>query len=280
MKGLYFLILFIFSAPRLSSQITLEAVLIDSESLLPLAYVNIGLLDQAKGTVSNPQGYFRLDLEKAEGKIVFSSIAYTRLEVLVKDILGLDTIRLVPVARQLPEVKVFARRLGSEEKMLGLKNKTRGMSVMYVSQQLGAEIGTPLQVKKPFFIKTANFVFNHAKGDSLLFRVNLYDYAQGKPGEKILQDHVFLKARAQKGVYTVNLEDYQLFLQDDVFLSLEWLNDMDGNTNTELTIDTKKGKGLSGVFYRRASQAPFERMDFINTALKPCFYLFGVESEE
>lgn len=264
----------------LLAQSRLEALVLDSDSLKPVPFVNIGLKSKPIGTVSSPQGYFTLDLEDTEGSLVFSSIGYSPLEVLVKDILGLDTIRLDPIDRELPEVKVIAKRLQSEEKMLGVKNKTRGLSVMYVSQQLGAEIGTPLRVKKPFYVKTANFVFNHAKGDSLLFRVNLYTYSKAKPGEKILKENVFLRAKAIKGLHTVDLSEYNLFLTDDVFLSLEWLNDLDGNRNTKLTVDTKKGKNLPGVYYRKASNWPVERMDYINPALKPCFYLFGLESEE
>jgi hypothetical protein len=64
-------------------------------------------------------------------------------------------------------------------------------------------------------------VINHVSEDidSLLFRVNVYDYQKGIPGEKILKENVFIKSIREKGVHSVDLSLFNLILEHDVLLT-------------------------------------------------------------
>ncbi|NRA51931.1 MAG: hypothetical protein HRU12_22620, partial [Phaeodactylibacter sp.] len=137
------------------------------------------------------------------------------------------------------------------------------------------EIGAAIQIKEPVFIKHANFVLNHAGGDSLLFRVNIRDYQEGKPGSKLLKEDVFIHTKQKRGVISIDLTPYDLVLEADVLLSLEWIKDDKGKGNADITFDTKKAKSLKGVLVKKNSIGEFETMGYVNRKLKPCFYLIG-----
>ena len=259
----------------LFSQVDIKGVVINAQTNDPVPYVNIGVRNASIGTVSGPDGNFELRLRDKKEVVTFSSIGYEVVNFSGAELVGIAQIQLVPKDYQIAEVEVVASKFEGADKIFGVKNKTRGLSIGFGSRNLGTEIGAAIQIKEPVFIKHANFVLNHAGGDSLLFRVNIRDYQEGKPGPKLLKEDVFIHTKQKRGVISIDLTPYDLVLEADVLLSLEWIKDDKGKGNADITFDTKKAKSLKGVLVKKNSIGEFETMGYVNRKLKPCFYLIG-----
>ena len=255
-----------------------SGIVLDALERTPLSYVNIGIPKDGRGTVSDDKGYFQLDYKEDEEIIIFSAIGYKNIELKGRQLLQDSVILLEPMTYNIPTIEVTAHRLG-EEKIFGVRNKSRGESIAYGSYQLGSEIGSLIRIKKETAISSAHFVLNHAKGDSMLFRVKIYSFIDGEIGSQLLKENIFIKDKQRKGTVSVNLEDQQLVLNTDVLLALEWLRDFDELGNKGITFDTKRGKSPKGIFLKSSSNAPFEKLRY-NTGKNICFYLIGRESQQ
>lgn len=275
MKNLLFILpLLLFSQISLG-QYTLQGKVLNATTNEPIPFVNIGVKETAKGTVSNYQGDYELVLDNTDSKVIFSSIGFEVVSLSVKELLETTEVRLIPKSYELPEVVVTVRNLDGDYEMYGVKNKNRGLSVAFGSAQLGTEIGALIKIKKPIIVSTANFVLNHAKGDSLLFRLNIYDYTNKEVGEKILKEDIIIREKQRKGLYTIDLTSYNLILRNDILLSLEWIQDDNGQGNEGITFDTKGSGKLSGVMLKHSSIGDFKKMKYIGQRLKPCFYFIA-----
>ncbi len=78
-KHILFLVL-VFVSQVISAQSVITGKITDAKTMEPLPFVNIGLKDQAKGTFSDTNGAFRLELQKGTYTIFFSSVGYDRYE--------------------------------------------------------------------------------------------------------------------------------------------------------------------------------------------------------
>lgn len=266
------LILLLASA-ALPAQISILGKVLDAETREPIPYVNIGVRELAVGTVSNANGDYALHLPSAEDVVAFSSIGYQTVEVNAGELSRNGVVALTRKKYRFREVEVTARKFG-EEQIFGERNETRGPSVGFGSRQLGAEIGSLIELKAPTLIKSAHFVLNHAQGDSMLFRVNIYDYRDGQVGENVLRENIFIVARQKRGAIDVDLSGYDLILEGDVLLSLQWIRDDRGEGNVGITFDTKKGKSLKGIYVKDSSIGVFRKLTH-QQQFKPCFYMIG-----
>ncbi len=256
------------------AQISIKGIIVDASTNAPIPYVNIGILNTSSGTVSAPNGSFQFQLESSNHQIVFSSIGYEDLKINSQDLNIQDTIKLIKKDYQIEEIKIAATKFDGAEKRFGVKNKTRGGSIAFGGKQLGTEIGTPIKIDRPTYIKSANFVLNHAKGDSMNFRVNIYEYQDGKLGENILKENIIIKEKQRKGVISVDMSPYGLILDRNVFLCLEWIEDDGKRGNEGITFDTKKAKKPRGIYYRPASLKEFKKIPLKNR-YNTCFYFIG-----
>lgn len=262
----------------LNAQPIVKGIVLDQSDHSPIPFVNIGVKENARGTVSNGSGAYELKLKSLEDKVVFSSIGYEEVTFLGKELSQLKEVKLVPKDYNIEQIEVDATRFSDEEKIFGVRNETRGMSVGFGSQQLGAEIGAFIDFKKETLIKSVNFVLNHAKGDSMLFRVNIYTYIDGKVGEKLLKENLFLSAKQRKGTHSLDMSNYNLIIDHPVLLTLEWVYDDNGAGNMGLTFDTKKTKKMKGIQLRYSSLGDIKALP-LKKKHKPCFYFIGKEVE-
>ncbi len=254
-------------------QLAVHGTVVDAVSGRPLPYVNIGVQDAARGTVSDEVGRFSLETGSAD-RLVFSALGYTSKALAVSEILVADTVALRPAAYALPTVDVRASSLAGEVSLFGVRNDTRGHSIAFGSPQLGAEIGSPIRLGGPVWLESAHFVLNHAKGDSLLFRVNIYRFEDGEVGQQLLPEDIYILEKQRPGIFSVDLTSYELVLEGDIFLSLEWLRNFDELGNRGITFDTGRGKQPKGVYARWWSNGPFARLDHLG-GKNVCFFLEG-----
>ncbi len=258
------------------SQVSVSGKVIDSESKTSVPFVNIGVKGKPIGTVSDLNGKFELDLENINDVVTFSAIGFETKNISGNDLKNSKTVELNPKDYQIEAIKITAQRFG-EEQLFGVKNETRGKSMGFGSSKLGTEIGAPIKIDKPTYIKTANFVLNHAKGDSMFFRMNIYQFQDGEIGENLLKENILIMQKQEKGVVSVDLTSYNIILENDVLLSLEWIKDDNGKGNVGLTFDTKKGKKVKGVYLKYTSQSDFNKLKY-KSSLTPCFYFIGKQA--
>ncbi|MBX2816002.1 MAG: carboxypeptidase-like regulatory domain-containing protein, partial [Saprospiraceae bacterium] len=257
-----------------SQDTDVSAIVIDATTEEPIPYVNIGVVNRNLGTVSDYEGAFKLEQVDHKESIRFSALGYATLDLSVMKLMEESTVRLVPRQYDFEAVEVKASSLG-DVTIVGARNqKGRGLSIGFGSTMLGTEIGAPIEVKQPILVSSMHFKLNHAKGDSLLFRLNIYDFADGQVGEKVLRENVYLKDAQRRGEYTMDLKEYEIVLKDDVMVSLEWLRNFDEVGNKDMTFDSKKMKKPSGLYLRSTSNTDFRKLNPAGRST-PCFYLTG-----
>ncbi len=260
----------------LFGQTTVSGRLLDADTNQPIPYANIGVPEKAVGTVSDDNGHFALSGISVTDEIVFSSIGYATLRLRAEEVGEDASISLEPKAYNIDQIDIQASKINGAEKRFGVRNKTRSLSIGFGNTQLGTEIGTPIRIKRPVYVKTANFVLNHAKGDSLLFRVNIYQFENGVVGEHLLTENIYIEEKQRKGLISIDVSAYNIILESDVLLTLEWLRNYDEIGNKEITFDTKKAGNPRGIFTRWTKGNAFEVLSF-NQGRNLCFYLMGVE---
>ncbi len=279
MKNTIFLILCLFGIQAIVAQQNLEAIIVEDQTLTSIPYVNIGIKALAKGTVSDFEGQFILEDVSLEDVVTISSIGYLTKELTVEELLKIDSIKMELQEYDLGEIEIHASRFASKEFTLGPENKKRDMSIGYGSTQLGCEIGTLIEIKETTFIKKLHFMLNHAKGDSLLFRLHMYAYEDGKVGEDLLTQNILIQEKQRKGIIDIDLEEYNIVLDSDIMLALEWLRDYDEIGNKGITFNTRKGKKLKGLYIKQFSQGDFFLLPH-EKKRKVCIYLTGKKEEK
>ena len=277
MKVFFKIFLLILFANFCDAQSTATGQVLDSETNEPLEYVNIGIKDSQMGTVTDHQGKFEIKFHSKKDILIFSYVGYHSESVAITNLTENLLILMRPIPYLIDEIQIVSSHLDKELILGEMNEKERGHSVGFGNAQLGTELGALINIDKETLVKSVNFVLNHAKGDSLLLRINMYDYKDGAIGENILDHNIYVKDKQHTGTYTVDIEEYEIMLNNDVLLSLEWLRDFDESGNKLVTFDTKKSKNLGGTFIRYSKTGEFQKITYKEN-YKPCFYFVGKQN--
>jgi hypothetical protein len=264
--------------PTAQAQKMLEGRVLDASTGKPISYVNIGYLSRAVGTVSDEAGRFRLPEGTPGDTVLFSAIGYQTVSRSAKTLEKDITIRLKTVSYTMPVVEVLEEIPGKTQ-IFGHAIKKRKQSIQYTSAQLGSEMGAHIRIKKRTWIQSAHFVLNHAKGDSMHFRLNLYRMQDGKIGEHLLRENVLIQRPQKTGLHAVDLRPYHVVLESDVLMSLEWIRNDGENGNEDISFRCR-AMGKENTYTRLTSQSPFRKVsDLAEMApgLQLGFYLVGKE---
>ncbi len=260
-----------------AAQPYLKGSVINASTREPIAFVNIGITKTGTGTVSDENGEYRLRISSPEDMVTFSSIGYHTAHIAAKKLMETGEVALRQKPYNIPAIELKASSL-TREVVLGAKLKERGHSVGFGSSELGTEIGALIEIDRETFIKSAHFTINHAAGDSMLFRVNVYDFSTGKAGENLLPENLIITAAQEKGTIDVDLSGYNLTVAKDVLLALEWIKDDRGKGNVGITFRSQKSKRGNNLYTKHTSQAPFIKASELVTMapkLQLGFYLTG-----
>jgi len=183
----------------------IQGTLRDADTGEPVPFANIGIPDQQTGTVSDENGRYRLPVRAEPDAAIISAIGYATERYSLKELRAAPDLLLQPQAYLTHSVVVRTSRLGPEQE-LGYRLAKRRNSIGITGRLLGFEIGARIPIAKETLLKKAHFVLNHAKGDSILLRVNLYRWENGRPGQLLLPDNVLLEAGQKRGPLPVGLQ--------------------------------------------------------------------------
>ncbi|UOB18937.1 carboxypeptidase-like regulatory domain-containing protein [Abyssalbus ytuae] len=249
-----------------NTQVSMEisGLITDKKTNKPLPYVNIGILNRENGTVTNTQGKFILPLKEEwlNDTLRVSSIGYKPIDILMEKIKRKNDTLLIKLEEQIDELnEVVITAKGFKKKTLGNKTESGFISTGFSYDQLGAEMGIKINIRKnPTYVDAFNFniPYNRLNTKSI-FRVNFYNIKNNKPEENILKDNILVPIKPkQTGKITVDLKPYDIVLTNDVIVTLEWV-DTEGETNKDEAIFFSMGLLNSGTLYKKSSQAKFRK---------------------
>ena len=234
-----------------------------SENDKPVAYVNIGVIGKNVGTVSNPNGNFKIHLPDSleSDSLRFSMIGFHSQTFSIKEFkekyaTKKAIIWLKNKTFYLTEVEILSRSL--MEKILGNRTESENMTGGFATNSLGSEVATRIKIKrKPTYVEEFNFNITQNKYDSVFFRVNIYEVSEnGTPGKNLLSENIYHTVTSESQKVSIDLTHYNLTMNEDFFISLEWLRDLGVEDETGLYFSCSLfGNSL---FHRKTSQGTWE----------------------
>jgi hypothetical protein len=246
------------------SQTLIKCLVLDSATKAPVEFANVGIVAKSFGTVTDEKGEFTLNVPDslANQKIRISILGYKTKDLPVKYFAGHPTILLSPAAYNLNEVAVKPRK--TKHKVLGNETTSKMAICGFTSNKLGCELGVKLNIKhKETWLKKLSFNIVNNIYDSLIFRVNIYKKdANGQPGENLLTKSLFVTPANKTGLVEVDLSKLFLLVDDDVFVTLEWIKDLGDTKGLYFSCQM-----LGGTWYRQASQDKWEHLGTVGVGL-------------
>ena len=231
-KYVLFLLVLILNYVSSFGQTELIGQVIDALTEEPIPFVNIGLVDENIGTVSDEQGYFQLEIDPLQysqsnlrfSMIGFESKTYVLQEYLQKELL---IIPLTEESTELEEVVVSTKRTQFETKILGNKTTTKFIYAAFTTNKLGNEMGFVVrQRKRPMILKKFNISLVENDYGFIRFRLNFYSVENGLPTSTLLKENIIIETDATSGIVSKDLAPYEIVIDEDFFVSIEWIEDL------------------------------------------------------
>jgi hypothetical protein len=237
----------------------------DAQNAQAIAYVNIGVEGMDIGTVSDNEGNFTLTLPDTlqSGRMRFSIVGYEAKTFELADFKkqAPPIIRLQPLVFDLPSVAVQSYKLKS--KLLGCQAESPRIGGGFASNNLGSEVGLLIRTKRnPTYLDDFNFCISKNQYDTLFFRLNVYEYKNGLPERNILQQAIYITVtETKKGWVSVDLAPYNIVVQGDFVIALEWVADFTKGGNIQQGLVFPIGLGHQ-LFARKTSQGNWRKHPF------------------
>ena len=229
---LTYLIFFLLLGNILQAQTLVFGKITDAELNEALPFVNIGIPGAGIGTVSDEQGYYLLEIppDKVNDSIYFSMVGFGFQSFKIDQIDGtkekLLNISFQPETTALKEVVVTSGRW--ERKTVGNETDSKLITTGFTTNKLGNEIAQFVRVKKQRPTLIQRFWLSIAENtiESVILRLNIYLEEEGFPGENILQEPIYLALPNEPQTIEVDLTPYDIYVEDDFFVSIEWIEDL------------------------------------------------------
>ncbi len=258
----YFILVFLICLSAAAIAQTIQGQVVAAEGGNGLGFVNIGVLNNTRGTVSDEQGHFSLDLSgMAPGDTLrFSLIGYEIQDRRVGDLQEQKESLLLKLRTQAYDlVEVVVVPVDYREKVLGNRVKGKFAQGGFSNNELGHEIGVKMKVKKrPTWLEEVYLNISRCDYDSIFYRLNIYQMDGKRPGPSLLKAPIYLEysqAEALAGELTIDLRPYHLYTEKDFVVSLEIVKDL-GPLGLYMPITVAGNKSL----YRYTSQSPWAKL--------------------
>ncbi|MCB0752805.1 MAG: carboxypeptidase-like regulatory domain-containing protein, partial [Ignavibacteriae bacterium] len=243
----------------------ISGLIIDKKNNKPLPYVNIGILNRERGTVTDTSGKFNLQLKKEfiNDTIRISSIGYKPIEVIIKNIKQENEPLLFKLEEHISELnEVVITAKSFKKKTLGNKTESKFISHLFYYGQLGKETGIKININKnPTYIDEFSFNISYNRFSAkALFRLNMYTIKDGKPDKNILKDNIIIPVEAKEtGRISTDLRDYDIIATEDIIVTLEWIG-TEGELNETEAIQISLGLLTGGTYERQSSQGEMKKV--------------------
>ena len=237
----------------------IEGTVIEKGTGKSIAYLNIGIYGKNRGTVSDEQGHFRLDISGMADSdtLRFSIIGYDRLDMQLstakKRCEKNCKIELAAKSYDLKGVEIVSKK-NWKERIVGNDLNSDNITAAMSDSMLGHEFGTLMKIKrKPAVIEEVVLHVARCTFDTVFLRMNISSTRNKQPDENLLKVPVyvqFTKEEAAAHAIKIDMSQYGIRVQDDFLVSFEVVRNL-GEGELALTAGLFKDK----AFYRATSQA-------------------------
>jgi tetratricopeptide (TPR) repeat protein len=265
-KFIFLFFFFCFSTMMLAqNDVTIVGYIYDSETKQSLAYVNIGFVEKAVGTVSDEGGYFQLDYSSAkislDDVLQISSIGYETKKLKASEFyaqLGKSNkIYLKPQPYNLDEV-VIGNDKRKELTVGSSKTKENSMGYWLNKEALGGEIATKVNIKhKNTRLEDLRLQIVKNNSGSIKVRVNIYEEINGMPGENLVKANILHTISKSFGEEIIDLKPYKIVVDDNIIVSIELIKVFGSYVDFEVATSRYNGK----AYTRHLSQDAWKRYD-------------------
>jgi hypothetical protein len=223
-----------------------------------LPFAKIGVLHRNRGTCADHKGNYSFDLSgiKDSDTLRISQNGFEADTFLVEQFrnkftTGVAIIFLNPISH--PPVNLMDYDEDMTRKVIGNTSMSKSKTTNFVSADLGTELGVTIQIKRQAtYLRDLSFNVAQNDYDSLLLRVNLYYLDNRLPYDAMLNEDIIVIAHNHSGKVSVNLLPYNLIVDEDFFVSLEWVMELGDTENHHLLFSG--GSKSDGNYCRLASQ--------------------------
>ncbi len=236
-RGILFIILFIGVTTPLFSQL-LSGKVFDASTNKAISFVSVGIKGTNIGTLSDENGIFKINIEKAleTDSLKISAIGYKSKIFCVHDIRPSfeERVFLQPENYILKEITIVPTKI--IKKVLGNKRYNKRGYCTFNSKAKGTQVAIKLENKtnRALTVEDFNFCLNiNELGDSIIFRLNFYDEDKnGLPGKSLLKKQIIFSPNPNIGISKLNLKNESIIIKEKVFfVSLECISDLNKNQN-------------------------------------------------
>lgn len=226
-----FVLFYLLIAMQLGAQeVLFEGNVFDSKTKEPIPYVNLSFLNTLKGTSTDEQGHFFLDIPEdlLDNQVHISSLGYKDSIVLARRLYDSKKFYLLEESFELDEV-VVAETLGNSDVLnpissYSLTSGFSSSSTPWILALYFPNIGANVKYVEKitvFFQKNQRFSRPSAK-----FRIRIYDVdpITQEPNKDILRKSLVLESNMDNDFVSVDLEAFNIKIPEEgIYIGLEWL---------------------------------------------------------
>ena len=260
MKALVVL-LFLFFSLNGNSQTQIEGRIIQGIDGEPLSYVSIGVIGKNLGTLSDREGYFKLNLPTSifNDTMRVSIVGFETQNFIVSDFVTkvqADFNIAMKESKMLID-EIFIVDTKMKRKVFGNETQAKWFTAGFSSDTLGNEMAIKVKSKnKTTVLKTFNLSIVENGYDTVRFRVNFYDIKRGKPGNLINKQNIIIETTIKDSLLTFDLTSYNIVMKESFFFSIEWLEDY--GEQKKLSFSAKYP--AKSMYYRSASHGSWRKI--------------------
>lgn len=253
----------------------------------PIIYASIGIIGTSKGTISNENGEFELNVDSIckDSLVRFSMIGFESKVFKIKELINKENqIQLENKPVQLKEITI---KPSGKATKFGTTNYSRLGGVCGwggTSFGKGHEIGTKIELGENMVqLKSLHFRLHKQSFDSSLFRLHIRDIEQGLPSKELLDKEIIISVSEEKGWVDIDLSKYHLTYKGDIALTLEWIKvygtnqdrlmKMNGSKNYSANVLFNIRKNEKALFIRKGSEAIWHSVE----NKSPSLYLTAIK---
>ena len=244
MKLLLFFSLFLLLSVELHSQ-TITGKVVDAASNDLLEYVSIGIIKTPIGTITNESGKFNLEFKNQSPKAIvrFSMIGYKAQTFSIEELSEKENIikleqKTVQIAEIIVKSNNTIKKVGTTNRSLqgvcGWGGNSRGR---------GHEIGLKINLGTSFVkLRSLHVRMDKQSYDSSLFRLHIRDIKNDLPHNELLNENILITITNTSGWVNIDLSKYNIVLNGEIALTLEWLKVLGLNKNNLVRVNNSKQK--------------------------------------
>ena len=173
-RRLFFALLAIVASTALPQQrATISGKVVDTEGNA-VEYATVGIPSKKIGTLTGTDGVFTLDIADADGDtLLVTHVSYENVRIPVNGLQHYGEIRITLDAKELAEAVIYPGKRKSA-KLAGKGTRVPGAATKMTAGNIGNEIGSIVETKRPFEVQEIEFNVTHCNLKGARLSINIY----------------------------------------------------------------------------------------------------------